>query len=78
MFEDVSTDVATFHKTGNQVSVNWVAANYPGAELFDLEYTVIDSSSAAGNSLQNNFYSGGTMLFRKIRWLPGLLITVRG
>jgi hypothetical protein len=45
-FADNSTDVTRYSRiNGNQLSLVWTPSNYPGAEMFDLEYTHVDYSS---------------------------------
>lgn len=58
IFNDNSSGTSAFNQATGQININWIALDYPGAEMFDLEYTVIDSTSAAGYAIQNNFNSG--------------------
>lgn len=59
-FTDASTDVSSFQLLNNyQLQLNWTPANYPGAESYDLEWTVIDSASQRGYSIANSFGGGG-------------------
>jgi RHS repeat-associated protein len=58
-FSDNSTDVTRYTVVnGNQLKLEWTPANYPGAEMFDLEYAVIDSSSQIAASIRT-YESGG-------------------
>jgi RHS repeat-associated protein len=61
-FSDNSTDVSLFQlKDQKKLLINWTPVNYPGAEFFDLEYTVIDSLSPQGMSIRNSFTTGGAI-----------------
>lgn len=61
-FTDASTDVSTFQSlNANQEQLFWTPANYPGAESFDLEWTVIDSASLQGYSIASKFGGGGAI-----------------
>jgi RHS repeat-associated protein len=52
-FSDNSTDVTRYTiQNSNQLKLNWTPSTYPGAEMFDLEYTQIDYSSQAGASIR--------------------------
>src|SRR5688572_25694900 len=57
-FQNASTDVTRFTANGNQLKLEWTPTNYPGAEMFDLEYTHIDYSSQTANSFSNYFSNG--------------------
>lgn len=59
VFNDNSSGISQFSQSAGQINIYWAASDYPGAEMFDLEYTVIDSASAAGEAIKNNFYIGG-------------------
>jgi len=51
-FEDNSTDVTRYARiNGNQLNLVWTPSNYPGAEMFDLEYTHVDYSSQIASSI---------------------------
>lgn len=52
-FSPTTTDVTKIEEPPGQIKLSWIPANYPGAELFDLEYTVVDDSSMAGASIRN-------------------------
>ena len=52
-FSTATTDVTKIEELPGQVRLSWIPANYSGAELFDLEYTVVDDSSEAGASVRN-------------------------
>jgi RHS repeat-associated protein len=43
----------------NQLKLEWTPSNYPGAEMFDLEYTHVDDSSLIAKSILT-YQSGGT------------------
>lgn len=52
-FEDNSTDVTRFSiLNDNQLKLEWTPSLYPGAEMFDLEYTYIDFHSEAGSRIR--------------------------
>lgn len=53
-FSPSSTDITKIEELPNQIRLNWIPANYPGAEWFDLEYTIVDDSSAAAASIRNS------------------------
>ncbi|MBS1738304.1 MAG: hypothetical protein JSS98_17110, partial [Bacteroidetes bacterium] len=58
-FNNTSTDVTTYSViNGNQLKLQWTPANYPGAEMFDVEYTHIDGNSRIANSITS--YQSGT------------------
>jgi RHS repeat-associated protein len=58
-FTDASTDVTRFSVVnGNQLKLEWTPSLYPGAEMFDLEYTFIDKNTQIAASLAG-FESGG-------------------
>lgn len=58
-FNDNSTDVTRYSvANGNQLKLEWTPSLYPGAEMFDLEYTFIDKSSQIAVSI-NTYASGG-------------------
>jgi len=58
-FNDISTDVTRYSvANGNQLKLEWTPSLYPGAEMFDLEYTFIDKSSQTAASI-NTYASGG-------------------
>jgi RHS repeat-associated protein len=52
-FSPTTTDVTKIEEPAGQIKLSWIPANYQGAELFDLEYTVVDDSSTAGESIRN-------------------------
>lgn len=52
-FSSATSDVTKIEELPGQVRLSWIPANYQGAELFDLEYTVVDDSSTAGASVRN-------------------------
>lgn len=58
-FSASSTDVTKIEELSGHVRLSWIPGNYPGAELFDLEYTVVDDSSVAGASIRN--YIAGSL-----------------
>jgi len=59
---DASTDVTNFKMlNAQQLQINWTPANYPGAESYDLEWTVIDSLSQMGYSVAHSFSSGNVI-----------------
>ncbi len=61
LFDDNSTDISVFNFSNpNQLMITWTPANYPGAESFDVEWTVFDSLSVIAGSLRNQFNSGQT------------------
>ena len=52
-FVDYSTDIIRYSKVNtNQLNLEWTPSNYPGAEMFDLEYTHIDFSSEIGSIIK--------------------------
>src|SRR4030095_2392179 len=56
-FSDNSNDVTRYSVVnGNQLKLQWTPSSYPGAEMFDIEYTHIDYSSQIGATIRN---SGG-------------------
>jgi RHS repeat-associated protein len=58
-FVNSSSDVTRFSViNGNQLQLAWTPSLYPGAEMFDLEYTYIDKNSQAAVSILN-YSSGG-------------------
>jgi hypothetical protein len=65
-FSDISTDVTRYSiANNNQLKLEWTPTAYPGAEMFDLEYTQIDYSSREADrirssSLINGLYSVNT------------------
>jgi RHS repeat-associated protein len=53
-FSATSSDVTKIQElTGPQIKLTWIPSNYAGAELYDLEYTVVDDSSGAGASIRS-------------------------
>ncbi len=52
-FSPATSDITKIEELPGQVRLSWIPANYAGAELFDLEYTVVDDSSIAGASIRN-------------------------
>ena len=69
-FADNSTDITRYSViNGNQLKLEWTPSNYPGAEMFDLEYTHIDKNSQAGASIAS-ILSGGAVSPDSInKWL---------
>jgi len=71
-FQDNSTDVTRYTiANGNQLKLEWTPSNYPGAEMFDLEYTHIDKNSQVAASI-NGYESGGNYsvpVDSLIKWL---------
>jgi RHS repeat-associated protein len=58
-FQNASTDVTRYNTLpGNRLNLSWTPSNYPGAEMFDLEYTHIGKSSLIAASIAN-YASGG-------------------
>src|SRR4030095_12239431 len=58
-FNDNSTDVTRYSvANGNQLKLEWTPSLYPGAEMFDLEYTFIDKSNQVAATI-NTYESGG-------------------
>jgi RHS repeat-associated protein len=58
-FNDNSTDKTRYSLiNGNQVRLDWSPSLYPGAEMFDVEYTFIDKQSQTAASIAG-FLSGG-------------------
>ena len=54
IFNDNSTDVTRFTLVnGNQLKLEWTPSLYPGAEMFDLEYTHIDKNSQMATSAES-------------------------
>lgn len=52
IFNDISTDLTRFSIiNGNQLKLEWTPSLYPGAEMFDLEYTYIDKNSQVASSI---------------------------
>ncbi len=63
-FQDASTDIINYEKltddSSSRLKLQWVPTNYPGAEMFDVEYTFIDSSSQIGDRIRSyNIGSAG-------------------
>ena len=59
-FQDASTDITRYSKVnGNQLNLEWSPSNYPGAEMFDLEFTHIDYSSQIAATILASAQSGG-------------------
>lgn len=62
IFQDNSTDITRYAViNGNQLQLNWTPTNYPGAEVFDLEYTHVDGASLRAASIRN--YQNGNQYF---------------
>jgi len=58
-FSDNTSDITRWSVlNSNQLKLEWTPSNYPGAEMFDLEYTHIDSSSLIAVSIRS-YESGG-------------------
>ncbi|MFC0773043.1 LamG-like jellyroll fold domain-containing protein [Terrimonas alba] len=58
-FNDNSTDITSFSVVnGNQLKLDWIPSLYPGAEMFDLEYTFIDKHTQIANSIET--YASGS------------------
>ncbi|MGN6293130.1 MAG: LamG-like jellyroll fold domain-containing protein [Chitinophagaceae bacterium] len=59
VFEDNSTDVTRYSLANtNQLKLEWTPSLYPGAEMFDLEYTFVDKQSRIAESIAG-FESAG-------------------
>lgn len=59
IFSDNSTDVSIFSTSPDQkLQINWNPSLYEGAEMFDLEYTHIDSMSEIGQRIKNVYNNG--------------------
>jgi RHS repeat-associated protein len=59
-FADNSTDITRYSIVNtSQLQLEWTPSNYPGAEMFDLEYTQIDYSSQIAASIRSYPISGG-------------------
>ena len=58
-FSTTTSDITKIEELPKQFRLSWIPANYAGAELFDLEYTVVDSSSTAGLAV-GSYLSAGT------------------
>jgi RHS repeat-associated protein len=58
-FADNSTDVTVFQLPNpDQLRVSWTPDLFPGAEQFDLEWTVVDSLSVIAQSIRNSLIGG--------------------
>src|SRR5688572_10790393 len=57
-FSGSTSDVTKIDQPGGQIKLSWIPANYPGAEFFDLEYTVVDDSAAAAAIVRSHVASG--------------------
>src|SRR6185503_8993234 len=59
-FSDYSTDIIRYQKlNGNQLNLEWTPSSYPGAEMFDLEFTHIDYSSEIGATILGSSKDNG-------------------
>ncbi|HEY0068136.1 MAG TPA: DUF6443 domain-containing protein, partial [Flavisolibacter sp.] len=55
-FQDAPADVTRFAVVNSgQLRLEWTPSGYPGAEMFDIEYTHIDDSSYIAQAIRNNF-----------------------
>ena len=53
-FQNTSVDVSRYSiVNGNQLKLEWVPSEYPGAEMFDVEYTHIDDSNSIATRILN-------------------------
>jgi len=58
-FDNTSTDVTRYTKVNdNQLLLQWTPSLYPGAEMFDIEYTQIDGNSQIASSITS--YASGS------------------
>ena len=51
-FSGSTSDITKIEQPNGQIKLSWIPANYAGAELFDLEYTVVDDSSVAAATVR--------------------------
>ncbi|SJZ93246.1 RHS repeat-associated core domain-containing protein [Sediminibacterium ginsengisoli] len=66
-FQDYSPDISLFQIVNpGQLQVLWTPANYPGAEEFDLEWTVIDSLSRTADSIRNSLVTVDSAFLARI------------
>ena len=52
-FNATTNNPVQITEQARRIYLSWIPAHYPGAELFDLEYTIIDDSSAYGKQIQS-------------------------
>lgn len=52
-FSATTSDVTRIEELPRQIRLSWIPGNYAGAEMFDLEYTVVDDSSTAGAAIRS-------------------------
>ncbi len=58
-FEDTSTDVSVFQFLDqNRLKLSWTPASYPGAEWFDVEWSVVDSFSQIADYIRSSMTGG--------------------
>jgi RHS repeat-associated protein len=62
IFNDNTTDISIFENSNNKLTVSWNPAAYEGAEMYDFEYTHIDSASDIGWRIKNVYNNGLTSI----------------
>ncbi len=58
-FVNTTSDIPQYSLQGNQLNISWVPTSYQGAEIFDLEYAILDDSSEIAK--RYSFFTGGPL-----------------